>query len=193
MSKYPVNIQYNYVHCRKIYNLFVRAIESRDVNRFWSSRRKLKTGRQIDADSSAVRRVGALYGQGSGEGPPRSSGINGAKSCILGLSWHFISLLKFHFFVLFFSYIFFFYIFLHFSNYLSILCFLKKPSSESCLHLCLYRRNVYNFVKRHSELIAIFLKKLEKKQRICNPNNSVPLRLRFHLQWVENNDWYYSG
>jgi hypothetical protein len=29
----------------------------------------------------------------------------------------------------------------------------------------LYRRNVYNFVKRHSELIAIFLKKLEKKNR----------------------------
>jgi hypothetical protein len=29
---------------------------------------------------------------------PRSSGINGAKSCILGLSWHLISLLKLHFF-----------------------------------------------------------------------------------------------
>jgi hypothetical protein len=27
-----------------------------------------------------------------------------------------------------------------------------------------YRRNVYNFVKRHSELIAIFLKKLEKNR-----------------------------
>ena len=35
---------------------------------------------------------------------PRSSGINGEKSCILGLSWHLISLLKLHFFVLFFSY-----------------------------------------------------------------------------------------
>ena len=34
----------------------------------------------------------------------RRSGINGAKSCILGLSWHLISLLKLHFFVLFFSY-----------------------------------------------------------------------------------------
>ena len=34
----------------------------------------------------------------------RSSGINGAKSCILGLSWHLISLLKLLFFVLFFSY-----------------------------------------------------------------------------------------
>ena len=34
----------------------------------------------------------------------RSSGINGAKSHILGLSWHLISLLKLHFFVLFFSY-----------------------------------------------------------------------------------------
>ena len=55
---------------------------------------------------------------------------------------------------------------------LSILCFLKNPSSEPCLHLfllvadiaclirvLLYRRNVYNYVKRHSELIAIFLKK----------------------------------
>jgi predicted membrane protein len=31
-------------------------------------------------------------------------GINGAKSCILGLSWHLISLLKLYFFVLFFSY-----------------------------------------------------------------------------------------
>ena len=59
---------------------------------------------------------------------------------------------------------------------LSILCFLKKPSSEPCLHLfllgpaiaclikvLLYRRNVYNFVKRHLELIAIFLKKNSKK------------------------------
>ena len=113
------------------------------------------------------------------QGPPkasRTSGINGAKSCILGLSWHLISLLKLHFFVLFFSYIFFtfFYIFL---ITCITLCFLKKPSSEPCLHLCLlgaataclirvllYRRNVYNFVKSHSELIAIFLKKLEKNR-----------------------------
>jgi hypothetical protein len=29
---------------------------------------------------------------------PRASGINGAKSCILGLSWHLISLLKLLFF-----------------------------------------------------------------------------------------------
>ena len=64
---------------------------TRDVNRFWSSR-------QIDADHAVKRsKLGALY---------RSSGINGAKSCILGLSWHLISLLKLHFFVLFFSYIF---------------------------------------------------------------------------------------
>jgi hypothetical protein len=35
----------------------------------------------------------------------RSSGINDAKSCILGLSWHLISLLELHFLVLFFSYI----------------------------------------------------------------------------------------
>jgi hypothetical protein len=59
----------------------------------------------------------------------------------------------------------------------SILCFLKKLSSEPCLHLfllgaiiaclirvLLYRRNVYNFVKRHSEHVAIFLKKLEKNR-----------------------------
>ena len=49
----------------------------------------------------------------------------------------------------------------------------------ACLiKVLLYRRNIYNFVKRHSELIAIFL----KKTRICNPDNSVPLRLRFHLR-----------
>ena len=54
----------------------------------------MKSSRQIDADDAAVRR--ALYGRGSR--------INGAKSCILGLSWHLISLLKLHFFVLFFSY-----------------------------------------------------------------------------------------
>ena len=60
---------------------------------------------------------------------------------------------------------------------MSILCFLKKLSSEPCLHLfllgaiiaclirvLLYRRNVYNFVKRHSEHVAIFLKKLEKNR-----------------------------
>jgi hypothetical protein len=35
--------------------------------------------------------LAALYGRGSG--------INGAKSCILGLSWHLISLLKLHFIV----------------------------------------------------------------------------------------------
>jgi hypothetical protein len=35
----------------------------------------------------------------------------------------------------------------------------------ACLiRVLLYRRNVYNFVKRHSELIAIFLKKLEKNK-----------------------------
>jgi hypothetical protein len=68
----------------------------RDVNRFWSSRRKLKSSRKIDADRT-VDKLGALNGRGSG--------INGAKSCILGLSWHLISLLKLHFFVLFFSYI----------------------------------------------------------------------------------------
>jgi hypothetical protein len=54
----------------------------------------LKSSRQIDADRHT--KLGALYGRGSG--------INGAKSCILGLSWHLISLLKLYFFVLFFSY-----------------------------------------------------------------------------------------
>jgi hypothetical protein len=35
----------------------------------------------------------------------------------------------------------------------------------ACLiRVLLYRRNVYNFVKRHSELIAIFLKKFEKNK-----------------------------
>jgi hypothetical protein len=37
----------------------------------------------------------------------------------------------------------------------AIACLIRVP---------LYRRNVYNVVKRHSELIAIFLKKLEKKR-----------------------------
>jgi len=52
-------------------------------------------------------KFGALYGRGSG--------INGAKSCILGLSGHLISLLKLHFFLYYFCHIFFFtfvYIFL---------------------------------------------------------------------------------
>ena len=44
----------------------------RDVNRFWSSRRKLKNSSQIDVDG-VWRSLKA----------PRSSGINGAKSCIL--------------------------------------------------------------------------------------------------------------
>jgi hypothetical protein len=47
------------------------------------------------------------------------------------------------------------------------------------IRVLLYRRNVYNFVKRHLELIAIFLKKIRKKARICNPDNSVPLRLLY--------------
>ena len=46
--------------------------------------------------------LGALYGRGSGGRlrPPEAL----YKLCILGLSWHLISLLKLHFFVLFFSY-----------------------------------------------------------------------------------------
>jgi hypothetical protein len=78
-----------------------------DVNRFWSSRRKLKSSRQIDVDGAAVCRTSVPFTAGGLWGcsrPPRSCGINGAKSCILGLSWHLISLLKLHFFVLFFSY-----------------------------------------------------------------------------------------
>jgi hypothetical protein len=47
------------------------------------------------------------------------------------------------------------------------------------IRVLLYRRNVYNFVKRHLELIAIFLKKIRKKTRICNPDNSIPLRLLY--------------
>jgi hypothetical protein len=63
-------------------------------------------GNLMRTAAPSKNKLGAFYGRGSG--------INGAKSCILGLSWHLISLLKLHFFVLFFSYIF----FLHFSNYL---------------------------------------------------------------------------
>jgi hypothetical protein len=40
----------------------------------------------------------------------------------------------------------------------------------ACLiRVLLYRRNVYNFVKRHSELIAIFLKKNRKKIENMSP------------------------
>jgi hypothetical protein len=164
----------------------------RDVNRFWSSRRKFKSSRQIDAEPSAVSSK-AHYGRGSG--------INGAKSCILVLlQWNFELKLQNHFHhhtelnyiyslltVLFFK-----------LNCIGLFA-LKKPSSEPCLHLflldatiaclirvLLYRRSVYNFVKHHSELIEIFLKKIRKKPIICNPDNSVPLRLRFHLRWAEN-------
>ena len=47
----------------------------RDVNRFWSSRRKLKSSRQIDADGTAPVEL-ALYGQGSGghSRPPEALG-----------------------------------------------------------------------------------------------------------------------
>ena len=63
----------------------------------------------------------------------------------------------------------------------------------ACLiRVLLYRRNVYNFVKRHSELIAIFLKK-NRKNREYVTRIIQSLRLRFHLWWAENNDWYYSG
>jgi hypothetical protein len=51
---------------------------------------------QTAQPSAALSLLGALYGWGSG--------INGAKSSILGLSWHLISLLKLHLIVLFFSY-----------------------------------------------------------------------------------------
>jgi hypothetical protein len=56
------------------------------------------------------------------------------------------------FFLYYFSHIF-FYIFLHFSNYLhhSILCFLKKPSSEPCLHLS-------EFAKLHMGLVVLVKK-----------------------------------
>jgi hypothetical protein len=87
-----------YLHSHRLTGLCWHPHVIRDVNRFWSSRRKLKSSRQIDVDG----KLGALYSQGSGA--PRSSGINGAKSCILGLSCYLISLLKLHFFVLFFSY-----------------------------------------------------------------------------------------
>ena len=81
-----------------------------DVNWFWSSRRKLKSSRQIDADGTAVCHAEQAWHPLRGV---EGSGINGAQSCILGLSWHLILLLKLHFFctiflIYFFS--FFFYI-----------------------------------------------------------------------------------
>ena len=76
----------------------------RDVNRSRRRRRRLKSSRQIDVDGTAVRRCPLWPGVWGPHKAPRSSGINGAKSCILSLSWHLISLLKLHFFALFFSY-----------------------------------------------------------------------------------------
>jgi hypothetical protein len=52
------------------------------------SRRKLKSSRQIALRPLRPRVWGPLK-------VPRSSGINGAKSCILGLSWHLISHYRF--------------------------------------------------------------------------------------------------
>ena len=62
---------------------------------------------------------------------PRSSGINGAKSCILGLSWHLISLLKLHFFVLFFSY------FQQLFNYFWLYCGSDSGTSICWLQRCI--------------------------------------------------------
>jgi hypothetical protein len=42
--------------------------------------------------------------------------------------------------------------------------FWLRAAIACLIRVLLYRRNIYNFVKRHSELIAIFLKKIEKKR-----------------------------
>jgi hypothetical protein len=60
-------------------------------------------GKLMRTDEPSAAPSLVLYGLGPLRSP-RSSGINGTKSCLLGLSWHLISLLKLHFFVLFFSY-----------------------------------------------------------------------------------------
>ena len=145
--------------------------------------------------SASSSLLGALYGRGSG--------INGTKSCILGLSWHLISLLKLHFFVLFFSYFqqlfkikdpfYYFWLYCGSDSGTSICwlqrcikivflqcnltwkteqltnykCSLIQYGDENDSEVLLYRRNVYYFVKRHSELIAIFLKKIRKKTEKC--------------------------
>ena len=98
----------------------VSSSTNRDVNRFWGSRRKLKSSRQIDAPFTAGV-LGAVQG----------SGINGAKSCILGLSWHLISLLKLHFFVLFFSY------FQQLFNYFWLYCGSDSGTSICWLQRCI--------------------------------------------------------
>ena len=85
------NYRYCAIYCHSYCEITLKLFASiRDVNRFWSSR-------QIDADGTAVRcaEPSTVWGPSVA---PRSSGINGAKSCILGLSWHLISLLKLHFF-----------------------------------------------------------------------------------------------
>ena len=146
---------------------------------FMLRRSSLKSSRQIDAVGHAEQACSAPFTVWGPLKAPRSSGINGAKSCILaiGLSWHLISLLKLHFFVLFFSYIF-FYIFL--ITCITVYSLLFEKAVQWTLFTSLfawhhhsvfdngapYRRNVYNFVRRHSELIVIFLKKLEKTENM---------------------------
>jgi hypothetical protein len=66
-------------------------------------------------------------------------------------------------------------------NLLTSLVIIKYISLHLCLlgaaiacliRVLLYRRNVHNFVKRHSELITIFLKKIEKNREYITVGNS---------------------
>jgi len=71
-------------------------IETRDVINFLSCRRKNKSYRRMNRLAKPVShlaQLGGIYGRGSGV--PRGSGINGAKSCILAISWHQICFLKY--------------------------------------------------------------------------------------------------
>ena len=90
-------------------------------------------------------------------GVPRSSGINGAKSCILGLSCHLISLLKLHFFVLFFSY--FQQLFKIKDPFLHL--FLLGAAIACLIRVLLYRRNVYNsYKKKNREYVTRIIQSL---------------------------------
>jgi hypothetical protein len=47
-----------YIYDKKVSHMHWRmCLNDRDVNIFWSSKRKLKSSRQIDADDAAVRRA----------------------------------------------------------------------------------------------------------------------------------------
>ena len=108
---------------------WIKYAHIRDVNRFWSSRRKLKSSRQIDADGTAVCRQARR---------PLRPGVWDKWCKILHsrplLALNFI--IEISFFVLFFSY---------FQQLFKIKDpFLLSTTIACLIRVLLYRRNVYN-------------------------------------------------